>query len=56
MSFDKKFDLTAGVYFNFYNIYIYKATPLPGQRKPDMLRPGIMHHRDIVIQLPPCMK
>ena len=23
MSFDKIFDLTAGVYFNFYNIYLY---------------------------------
>ena len=23
MSFDEIFDLTAGVYFNFYNIYIY---------------------------------
>ena len=23
MSFDKIFDLTAGVYFNFYNKYIY---------------------------------
>ena len=23
MSFDKIFDLTAGVYFNFYNTYIY---------------------------------
>ena len=24
MSFDEIFDLTAGVYFNFYNIYISK--------------------------------
>ena len=23
MSFDEIFDLTAGVYFNFYNVYIY---------------------------------
>ena len=23
MSFDEIFDLTAGVYFNFYNIHIY---------------------------------
>ena len=23
MSFDEIFDLTAGVYFNFYNIYIF---------------------------------
>ena len=26
MSFDEIFDLTAGVYFNFYNIYIARST------------------------------
>ena len=31
MSFDEIFDLTAGVYFNFYNIYIYRSVrgPMP---------------------------
>ena len=30
MSFDKIFDLTAGVYFHFYNIYIYIYILTPG--------------------------
>ena len=33
MSFDEIFDLTAGVYFNFYNIYIYEKHLLTEVRK-----------------------
>ena len=33
MSFDKIFDLTAGVYFNFYNIYEFRVPPVPMARK-----------------------
>ena len=29
MSFDEIFDLTAGVYFNFYNIYFCVVTVMP---------------------------
>ena len=31
MSFDEIFDLTAGVYFNFYNIYISLGTFTPAE-------------------------
>ena len=34
MSFDEIFDLTAGVYFNFYNIYIQRIQHISSERSP----------------------
>ena len=43
MSFDEIFDLTAGVYFNFYNIYVGRLPRLSYQV---ILEPGIDQFRE----------
>ena len=41
MSFDEIFDLTAGVYFNFYNIYIYFKRGWEGIRNAKLFLFGV---------------